>query len=85
MATQTPHVLTMDDSRVDCLVASIILNSFNILGIMVIMSLKNNYRLVLTYYFSNMIFHILLNNRECWYNIISDMILALIHLQLFAP
>jgi hypothetical protein len=40
MATQTPHVLIVDDSRVDCLVASIILNSFNIRDIMVIMSFK---------------------------------------------
>jgi len=53
MATQTPHVLIVDDSRVDCFVASIILNSFNIVGIMVIMSFKNNYRGVVTYCSNN--------------------------------
>jgi hypothetical protein len=56
MATQTLHVLIVDHSRVDCLVALIILNSFNIQDIMVIMSFKSNYRVVLTYYFSNVIF-----------------------------
>jgi hypothetical protein len=48
MATQSPHVLVVDHSRVDCLVASIVLNSFNIRGIMIIMSFYNNYRVVFT-------------------------------------
>ena len=56
MATQTPHILLVDDCRVDCVVASFTLNSFNIQGIMVIMCFKNNYRVVLAYYFSNVIF-----------------------------
>ncbi|XP_066325638.1 two-component response regulator ORR12-like [Miscanthus floridulus] len=30
MATQTPHILLVDDCRVDCVVASFTLNSFNI-------------------------------------------------------
>jgi hypothetical protein len=58
MATQTPHILLVDDSRVDCVVASFTLNRFNIRGIMVVMSFKNNYRVVLTYCSSNVIFHI---------------------------
>lgn len=82
MATQIPHVLLVDDCRVDCVVASFILNRFNIRGIMLLF-FRNNYQVVLTCCSSNMFLHIF-EKLRVFYNIILAMIPTLIHLQLFA-